>query len=202
MRVIVSVAAAAALFSGCAQAFAPVPTSAGLRPSAPRATARGSVALRMGDSMDDIMARLAAMESGQPVPPPAPAPAYQPPAAAAPPPAYQPPAAAAPPPAAAPSAAAPPAAGGGNFGPNGEPKKAKKADVFAGKSNGPTEADMQAIYNARYSPEIEAQRAEKIQFYVGLGLSQPEAEKTVAKILGYETLKELNKNYMPEYEIA
>merc|ERR1719199_1007057 len=105
MRVIVSVAAAAALFSGCAQAFAPVPTSAGLRPSAPRATARGSVALRMGDSMDDIMARLAAMESGQPVPPPAaapapaaPAPAYQPPAAAAPPLAYQPPAAAAPPP--------------------------------------------------------------------------------------------------------
>ena len=74
--------------------------------------------------------------------------------------------------------------------------------MFAGKSNGPTEADMQAIYNARYSPEIEAQRAEKIQFYVGLGLSQPEAEKTVAKILGYETLKELNKNYMPEYEIA
>ena len=187
--------------------------SAGLRPSAPRATARGSVALRMGDSMDDIMARLAAMESGQPVAPPAaapapaapapaaPAPAYQPPAAAAPPPVYQPPAAAAPPPAAAPPAAAPPAAGGGNFGPNGEPKKAK-ADVFAGKSNGPTEADMQAIYNARYSPEIEAQRAEKIQFYVGLGLSQPEAEKTVAKILGYETLKELNKNYMPEYEIA
>ena len=29
MRVIVSVAAAAALFSGCAQAFAPVPTSTG-----------------------------------------------------------------------------------------------------------------------------------------------------------------------------
>ena len=35
-----------------------------------------------------------------------------------------------------------------------------------------------------------------------LTVSQPEAEKTVAKILGYETLKELNKNYMPEYEIA
>jgi len=109
MRTIVLATAAAAVFSGCAQAFAPMAGAPGLRPAAARSM-RGSVSsLRMqGDSMDDIMARLAAMEGGggvaaapapaapayqppapAPAPAPAAAPAYQPPAAAAAPPAYQ-----------------------------------------------------------------------------------------------------------------
>ena len=104
MRTIVLATAAAAVFSGCVQAFAPMAGAPGLRPAAARSM-RSVSSLRMaGDSMDDIMARLAAMENGGGVAA-APAPAYEPPAAAAPPPAaapapaYQPPAAAAPPPA-------------------------------------------------------------------------------------------------------
>lgn len=106
MRTIVLATAAAAVFSGCAQAFAPMAGAPGLRPAAARSMRGSMSSLRMqGDSMDDIMARLAAMEGGGSVaaaPAPA-APAYQPPAAAPAPapaaPAYQPPAAAAAPPA-------------------------------------------------------------------------------------------------------
>jgi len=140
-KTVLTVAAATAIFAGCADAFAPMPLAV------PRARATSAVSLRMSEDASDILARMEAMMRGEappaaaPVaaaPPPAAAPAYAPPAAAAP--AYAPPAAYAPAPAAAPPAAAPPAAAP----PAAAPPAAQPAtktfswdppDVTAGKIN-------------------------------------------------------------------
>jgi hypothetical protein len=112
-KTVLTVAAATAIFAGCADAFSPMPLAM------PRARATSSVSsLRMSEDASAVLARMNAMMNGGTYTPPAPA-AYSPPppaaysppppAAYSPPPAapaaYQPPAAPASPPAAAPPAA-------------------------------------------------------------------------------------------------
>ena len=114
-KTVLTVAAATAIFAGCADAFAPMPLAI------PRARATSSVSsLRMAEDASAVLARMNAMMNGGTYTPPPPA-AYSPPppaayspppaapAAYSPPPAapaaYQPPAAPASPPAAAPPAA-------------------------------------------------------------------------------------------------
>ncbi len=43
--------------------------------------------------------------------------------------------------------------------------------------------EAEAIYSARYSPELEAQRQDRLEFYLKLGVERPEAERMVARIV-------------------
>ena len=43
--------------------------------------------------------------------------------------------------------------------------------------------EAQAVYSAKYSPEIEAQRQERLAFYLDLGVERQEAERMVARIV-------------------
>ena len=42
---------------------------------------------------------------------------------------------------------------------------------------------LEELYEARYSPEIEAERQERVAFYVGLGVPEDEANRMVARIV-------------------
>ena len=42
---------------------------------------------------------------------------------------------------------------------------------------------LEDLYEAKYSPEIEAERQERVAFYVGLGVPEDEANRMVARIV-------------------
>jgi len=44
-------------------------------------------------------------------------------------------------------------------------------------------AELEPAYSAKYSPEIEAQRQERLEFYLGLGVPEDEARRLVSRIV-------------------
>jgi hypothetical protein len=52
--------------------------------------------------------------------------------------------------------------------------------------------EAEAIYSAKFSPELEAQRQDRLEFYLKLGVERPEAERMVARIVAAYAEAEAN----------